>query len=133
MQRMGGGKNWLGCHLIGLLALHQHFAQNHCPVPRVLVLDQPTQVYFPSTQQYKALSGTTEETLESDADLDAVRRMFALLFSVCVKLFPDFQIIVLEHANLPDARYQEALLEAPWTGAEGHALVPEGWIDSSPS
>lgn len=127
MQRMGGGKNWLGCHLVALLALHEHFVQNKCPVPGFLVLDQPTQVYFPSMQQYKALSGTTQETLESDADLDAVRRMFDLLFSVCAELVPNFQIIVLEHANLPDERYQKALLEEPWSGSGHHALVPEEW------
>jgi len=127
MQRMGGGKNYLGCHLLALLALHEHFVQNNCPVPGFLVLDQPTQVYFPSTQQYKALSGTTQETLESDADLDAVGRMFDLLFSVCAELAPNFQIIVLEHANLPDERYQAAVIEAPWSGIGQHALVPEGW------
>ncbi|MBZ5604698.1 MAG: DUF3732 domain-containing protein [Acidobacteriia bacterium] len=127
MQRMGGGKNWLGCHLLALLALHEHFVQNKCPVPGFLVLDQPTQVYFPSTQQYKALSGTTQETLESDADLDAVGRMFDLLFSVCAELAPNFQIIVLEHANLPDERYQAAVIEDPWSGIGHHALVPEEW------
>ena len=127
MQRMGGGKNYLGCHLVALLALHEQFVQNNCPVPGFLLLDQPTQVYFPSTQQYKALSGTTQETIESDADLDAVRRMFDLLFSVCAELAPNFQIIILEHANLPDERYQEAVIENPWSGIGQHALVPEGW------
>jgi hypothetical protein len=127
MHRMGGGKNWLGCHLLALLALHEHFVQEKRPVPGFLILDQPTQVYFPSTQQYKALSGTTQETLESDADLDAVRRMFELLFAVCATLSPDFQIIVLEHANLPDDQYQAALIEDPWSGIGHHALVPAEW------
>jgi hypothetical protein len=127
MQRMGGGKNALGCHLLALLALQEHFVQSNCPVPGFLVLDQPTQVYFPSTQQYKALSGTTKETIESDADLAEVGRMFDLLFSVCAELVPNFQIIVLEHANLPDERYQAALVEEPWSGIGHHALVPEEW------
>lgn len=127
MHRMGGGKNWLGCHLLALLALHQHFVQEKRPVPGFLILDQPTQVYFPSIQQYRALAGTTEETLEADADLDAVWRMFDLLFSVCAKLAPEFQIIVLEHANLPDAEYQRAIIEDPWSGMGDHALVPEEW------
>ena len=78
-------------------------------------------------QEYVALSGTTQETLESDADLDAVRRMFDLLFSVCTGLAPNFQIIVLEHANLPDQRYQEALVEKPWSGLGTLALIPESW------
>lgn len=127
MQRMGGGKNWLGCHLLALLALHEHFVQNNRPVPGFLILDQPTQVYFPSISQYRRLAGTTEETVESDADLDAVRRMFDLLFATCEELVPGFQLIVLEHANLPDKRYQDALVEPPWSGIGTHALVPEDW------
>jgi hypothetical protein len=128
MQRMGGGKNWLGCHLIALLALHRHFVQEQRPVPGFLILDQPSQVYFPSLQDYRALSGTTEETLRSDADLDAVQRMFDLLFAACESVNPHFQVIVLEHANLPSAPFQQALVEEPWTGNVEHALVPESWI-----
>jgi Protein of unknown function (DUF3732) len=127
MQRLGGGKNWLGCHLLALLALHKHFALAKCPVPGILILDQPTQVYFPSTLQYKSLSGTTLETIESDADLDAVKRMFDLLFAACAEAESNLQIIVLEHANLPEDRYQTAMAEEPWNGKGIHALVPEDW------
>src|SRR5258706_4809444 len=127
MQRIGGGKNWLGCHLLALLALHKHFAQTKSSVPSFLVLDQPTQVYFPSLQQYKSLAGTIGETIESDADLDAVRRMFDLLFTACSDVASDLQLIVLEHANLPDDRYQKAMVEEPWSGKGIHALIPQDW------
>jgi hypothetical protein len=127
MQRMGAGENWLGCHLIALLALHKEFVESNRPVPGFLILDQPTQVYFPSTLSYNALSGTTEETLQSDADLAAVRRMFSLLISICELLTPSFQIIVLEHANLPENDYQQALVEEPWTGDGARALIPDHW------
>jgi hypothetical protein len=33
MERMGSGENWLGCHLITLLALHKFFRQQERPVP----------------------------------------------------------------------------------------------------
>ncbi|MGO9273218.1 MAG: DUF3732 domain-containing protein [Terriglobia bacterium] len=128
MQRMGGGKNWLGCHLITLLSLHRLFVQEERPVPGFLILDQPSQVYFPSLRDYKALSGTTEDTVRADADLDAVQRMFDLLFALCHSLAPKFQIIVLEHANLPDQRFQDALAEQPWSGVGDLALVPATWI-----
>src|SRR5713101_6964911 len=36
MQRMGGGKNWLGCHLITLLSLHRLFVEERRPVPGFL-------------------------------------------------------------------------------------------------
>jgi len=126
MQRMGGGENYLGCHLTALLALHQHFIEAKRPVPGFLILDQPSQVYFPSINQYASMTGTSEETMQSDADIEAVKRMMKLLFHVCKKLAPDFQILLLEHANLPDERYQKALAEEPWT--DGRALVPRGWI-----
>jgi len=126
MQRMGGGENYLGCHLIALLALHKHFIDENRPVPGFLILDQPTQVYFPSTQQYRTLTGTQEETLKSDADIEAVQRMTDLLFDVCAELSPHFQILLLEHANLPAERFQQALVEEPWT--EGRALIPSDWL-----
>lgn len=126
MSRMGSAENWLGCHLITLLALHEQILATARPVPNFLFLDQPTQVYFPSLDAYKALSGTTEDLLGADADIAAVTRMFDFLFDFCEEHSPNFQIIVTEHANLPSARFQAALVEEPWTG--GRALVPPDWI-----
>jgi hypothetical protein len=127
MQRMGGGKNWLGCHLLALLAIHSHFIEDRRPVPAFLILDQPSQVYFFSPQSYKDLSGSTQDTLKSDADLNAVQRMFDLLFDICSATQGMFQVIVMEHANLPDERYQSALIEEPWDGTGEHSLVPGAW------
>lgn len=126
LQRIGGGKNWLGCHLITLLALHKHFQTEHRPVPGFLVLDQPSQVYFPSVEVYKAVDGTEEGMAMVDVDLVAVNRMFDFLFDVCESLSPKFQIIVFEHANLGSDRFRQSLIEPPWTG--GRALVPNEWI-----
>jgi hypothetical protein len=127
MPRVGGGENWLGYHLIALLALHKVFIEDNRPVPRFIVLDQPTQVYFVSPLGYKDLDGTTQDTIGLQTDLSSVRRMFELLFDFCKLVAPDFQIIVLEHANLPESYYQEALVENPWTGRR--ALIPQDWHD----
>jgi hypothetical protein len=126
MVRMGSGENWLGCHLITLLALHKHFIENERPVPGFLVIDQPSQVYFPSTASYKSLDGTSESLGKSDADIDAVARMFELLKQVCDELAPNLQIIVTEHANLPESWFQEMLVEQPWRA--GRALIPKEWL-----
>lgn len=129
MERIGGGENLLGCHLMTHLVLHNYFISEDRPVPNFLILDQPTQVYFPSKEAYRSLEGGTPGELEkADADILAVDRMFNLLFETCEKLYPNFQIIVLEHANLDDKRFQNALVEDPWTG--GRALIPEEWIQS---
>lgn len=126
MSRTGGGENHLAYHLSALLALHWFAAKNHCPIPRFLLIDQPTQVYFPSEDVYKAADGSVEKT-EEDADLTAVRRLFAFLLQFTKDEVPGFQIIVTEHANLRDDWFQRALVEKPWT--KPPSLVPEHWPD----
>jgi chaperonin cofactor prefoldin len=125
MLRTGGGENHLAYHLSALLALHQFAAKNGRPIPRFLMIDQPTQVYFPSEDVYKATDGSVQRTEEADADLVAVRRLFELLLEFTEKVVPGFQIIVTEHANLKEDWFQEALVEQPWT--KPPALVPEDW------
>lgn len=124
MARTGGGENHLAYHLSALLALHLFAAQNSRPIPRFLLIDQPTQVYFPSEQVYKDADGSVQRT-EADADLDAVRRLFELLLKFTQEDVPGFQLIVTEHANLREEWFQEALIEQPWT--KPPALVPEEW------
>ncbi len=124
MGRTGGGENHLAYHLSALLSLHLFAAQNNRPIPRFLLIDQPTQVYFPSEQVYKDADGSVQKT-EDDADLDAVRRLFELLLKFTQEDVPGFQLIVTEHANLREQWFQDALVEQPWT--KPPALVPEDW------
>ncbi|PVH27235.1 DUF3732 domain-containing protein [Pararhodobacter oceanensis] len=124
MSRTGGGENHLAYHLSALLALHLFAAQNNRPIPRFLLIDQPTQVYFPSEKVYKEADGSFQKT-EADADLNSVRRLFDLLLKYTQDDVPGFQLIVTEHANLRDQRFQDALVEEPWT--KPPALVPEEW------
>lgn len=128
MQRTGGGENHLAYHLAALLALHRFAAIQNQPIPRFMLIDQPTQVYFPSEASYEAAGGSIEKT-EQDADLEAVRRLFELLDKFSRDDAPGFQIIVTEHANLRNPWFQDALVERPWT--KPPALVPEDWPDLS--
>ncbi|MGN4561105.1 DUF3732 domain-containing protein [Bacillus cereus group sp. MYBK5-2] len=128
MNRMGSGANWLGCHLITLLALHKFFIKKERPVPNFIVLDQPTQVYFPP-EKYSKLEGKINEI--SDEDRIAVKRMFDFLFDICNELDSEMQIIVTDHANILDEGFQEALIEKPWRN--GIALIPEKWINQQSS
>lgn len=128
MSRTGGGENHLAYHLSALLALHQFAANNNRPIPRFLLIDQPTQVYFPSEQVYKEADGSVQKT-EADADLNAVRRLFELLLKFTEEDVPGFQLIVTEHANLRDKWFQDALVEEPWT--KPPALVPENWPEEN--
>lgn len=124
MSRTGGGENHLAYHLSALLALHMFAAKNNRPIPHFLLIDQPTQVYFPSEQVYQDADGSVQRT-EADADLNAVRRLFELLLKFTKEDVPGFQLIVTEHANLREQWFQDTLVEEPWT--KPPALVPEKW------
>jgi hypothetical protein len=127
MYRTGGGQNHLAYHLAALLSLHRYAAAEDQPIPRFLLIDQPTQVYFPSEAIYSAAGGSVERT-EKDADIEAVRRLFMLLSRFTNVDAPGFQLIVTEHANLRDEWFQSALVEDPWN--DPPALVPADWPDS---
>jgi hypothetical protein len=124
MNKTGGGANHLAYHLGAILALHYFASNNKKPIPSFLFIDQPTQVYFPSEQTYKAASGSVEET-ERDADLEKVRKLFAMLHRFATQEVPHFQIIVTEHANLRDDWFQDSIVGGPWT--KPPALVPDEW------
>lgn len=124
MSRTGGGENHLAYHLAALLALHLFSVKSNRPIPSFLMIDQPTQVYFPSEQVYKEADGSIQKT-EEDADIAAVRRLFAWLRKFTDEVAPGFQIIVTEHANLRDEWFQAALVERPWS--KPPALVPDDW------
>jgi len=128
MGRTGGGENHLAYHLSALLSLHLYAVQNNRPIPRFMLIDQPTQVYFHNEQVYQDADGSVQKT-EADADLNAVRRLFELLLKFTQEEVPGFQLIVTEHANLREQWFQDALVEEPWT--KPPALVPDGWPSES--
>ena len=119
MDKMGSGENWVGYHLIALFALHKWFVAKHRPVPRFLVIDQPSQVYFPADRD---LDGSLNEI--KDEDREAVSRMFKLMVSVIESLSPDFQIILTDHADIREQWFQNCVVER-WRG--GTKLVPIEW------
>lgn len=97
--------------------------QHKRPVPRFLVLDQPTQVHYPPEIDTDA----ELQTLVAE-DREAVARMFDLLFDVAEFLAPELQIIVLDHADIRDPRFRKAVVER-WRN--GPKLIPQSWIDAA--
>lgn len=126
LDRMGGGENWVGYHLVAHLALHRWFVDHKRPIPRFLILDQPTQVYYPPEQD----SDPELEGLKDD-DKQAVARMFELLFDVTKSLAPDLQVIVLDHADLRDSTFRDAVVERWRNGPK--KLIPQSWYSSNAS
>lgn len=119
LARIGSGANWVGYHLATHLALHKYFAENNLPVPRFLMIDQPTQAFYPSDVEKNA--GTV-----NDADREAVLALFRAMRDVVEVLAPKMQIIVSDHANLVDEPWFQDSIEHIWRG--GEALVPVEWI-----
>ena len=107
MAKMGSAANWVGCHIIAHLALHSWFVSHDRPVPRFLILDQPTQAYFPPDEN--VLDRSVDDL--QDEDREAVEKMFKLIFSVVQKLKRNFQVIITDHADLDDKKFQSAITE----------------------
>ena len=119
LERIGSAANWIGYHLATHLAMHRYFTRQGRPVPRFLLLDQPTQAHYPS--EVSKQSGVPD----SDTDRAAVNRMFQLLYDVAAELAPQFQIIVCDHANLPHQWFQDSVVHN-WR--DGRKLIPQEWL-----
>ncbi|MEU1785033.1 DUF3732 domain-containing protein [Streptomyces sparsogenes] len=120
--RIGSGENRVGYHVIVHLALHRYFTRQGRPVPRILMLDQPTQVWYRS--EVDQASGA----LEDNTDRAAVTRLFRLIHDVARELTPDLQIIVSDHATLDEPWFQNSVRHN-WRG--GSKLIPQHWIEQA--
>jgi hypothetical protein len=121
LGEMGSGENWLGYHVATFLALHEWFVAEGRPVPRVLIMDQPSQVWFPADY-----SGDGEHTLQDD-DRDALLRVYDVIRETVQALAPNFQVIVMEHADLEEPGFSDSV-RYRWR-APGEALIPVDWLD----
>lgn len=121
LQRIGSAANWIGYHLATHLALHQYFVGNDRPVPRFLMIDQPTQAFYPSDIAKNA--GAVD-----DADREAVLAMFTVMRETIDLLAPRMQIIVSDHADLVDVQWFQDAVKHRWRG--GTRLVPTEWLQA---
>ncbi len=112
LQQLGSGSNWLGCHLITLFALHTFFIRNNRPVPGFLFLDQPSQVFFPP------------EIGHENADSQEIRLVYKFIFDRISELYPNMQVIIVDHADINEPYFQDAVVEKWWDGTK---LVPTDW------
>lgn len=124
LRKMGSGENWVGYHLITHFALHQQFIKRNRPVPRFLFLDQPSQVYYPVEKDEDM--GSIERL--KDEDRTALKRMYDFIFDFVKSLYPEFQVIITDHADIQEKRFQDAVIER-WRNTSG-GLIPQEWIDS---
>jgi hypothetical protein len=117
-SRFGSGKNWVGYHLATALSLQQHFVERSRPVPRFLVLDQPSQAFFPTDRPNEEIDDG--ERRAAFGQIEVIREMVE-------RLDNRLQVIVIEHADFDVDWYQAAVRER-WR--DGEALIPQTWIDA---
>lgn len=119
LSEIGSGSNWLSYHLAVLLSLHQFYlSQKHSPVPAFLVLDQPSQVYFPKHMASINVENEDDPKVR-DEDVDAVRKAFEVMGRVVLGEEGRLQLIVLDHAS-----------REVWGGIDGVVGLPE-WRDGT--
>ena len=126
LAEIGSGANWVCYHLAGILAIHDHLSQNNCPVPRTLLIDQPSQAWFP--EELHITEKEKDELLPRKAeDTDRVRGIYQLLREMASnEIFP--QIIVMDHAKFKDTWFKN-MIRYEWRF--GEKLVPKHWINEN--
>ena len=92
-------------------ALHKFLVKNDRPVPHFLILDQPSQIYFPSD------CGECK-------DIEAVKRMFRFIIDRTNEMNGAFQVILTEHANFQEQEFSQYVVESWYNGEK---LIPEDW------
>ena len=112
LRQIGSGRNWLNAHLCLFLSLSHYFAMNNTLIPSLLFIDQPSQVYFPTKDNYEIFNaekmweqneGITIETDNNknklNQDLEEVTNIFNTLYKFTQNVNNKVQIIVTEHAD----------------------------------
>lgn len=122
LAEIGSGSNWVCYHLAGILAIHSHLSETGCPVPRTLLLDQPSQAWFP--EELRVTDREDDLVPKDDEDTNRVRDIYKLLKSITSN--DNFsQIIVMDHAKFNDSWFKD-MIRYEWRF--GEKLVPEEWI-----
>jgi len=116
LNKIGSGSNYMCYHLATLLGLHEFFyklsEQNKANyVPSFLVLDQPSQVYYPEREKFTASDEKIERKSE---DIKNTEKIFEVCSKFMERTNHEIQIIILEHASADS-----------WDGLKNVDLVEE--------
>lgn len=129
LRSMGSGANWLYSHITLFLALQSFFCSlgNKSLIPPILFLDQPSQVYFPTSIKDENDEFNIDHIEEKkgtdtkDEDLKAVTNLFNRLVSFCKTILKETgiepQIIITDHADrleLDDVDFEDLVNGRRW-------------------
>ena len=146
LRSVGSGANWLACHISLFTGLIKYFCQqgSSCLIPPILFLDQPSQVYFPTStdiasefdaKKLKEAEGKEEQV---DSDLKSVTNLYQQLVKFCKETFEETkimpQIIITDHADnlkLEDCDFDKDLVRGRRWRAKNEGFIK--LIDASSS
>lgn len=138
LNKIGSGSNYMCYHLATMLGIHEFFynlkesgKKNY--VPTFLVLDQPSQVYFPERIVEK--SDLNEKESEDKAN---TKKIFEVCKTFMERTNHEVQVIILEHADTDmwQGLEKDIHLVENWRGKEENgeftedynALIQQDWI-----
>lgn len=131
LWEIGSGANHMGYHIATLLALHEHFLSvSHNPVPQFLIIDQPSQAFFPEGWPPRSAQGEKGNEagppMPSD-DIARVNSIFRALSEASIRTKNRLQIIVIDHADeITWQGVSNVTVAQRWRG--GEALIPRYWL-----
>ena len=138
LNKIGSGSNYMCYHLATMLGIHEFLyrlkesgKKNY--VPTLLVLDQPSQVYFPDRIEDKV-----DLSKEESEDKANTRKIFEVCKIFMERTNHEIQVIILEHANsdMWQGLEKDIYLVENWRGKEDNgnftddyiALIQKDWI-----
>lgn len=139
LWEIGSGANWMAYHVAFALAFQRWcWLKNNSPVPGFLIIDQPSQVYFPSDTYQRRIEeaegGPPRVIGAGREDFARTIKIFETLDHAARLFGDDLQIIVLEHADKKAWGDLETFNEAGNWRTEDW-LIPTSWLpnESTPT
>ncbi len=124
LWEIGSGHNHMAYHISTILALHEYLYKlgEKNKTPQFLVVDQPSQVYFPELND--------QMDLTDHDDVERVEKIFKAFSEFNKRTKSNVQVIVLEHAGENSwKKFDNVKMIKRWRqGEEDNGLIPENWI-----
>lgn len=130
LNKIGSGSNYMCYHLATMLGLHEYFFNlketnkvNY--IPSLLILDQPSQVYYPERREGK--KGDELKPEESE-DLLNTKKIFEVCSKFIERTNNEVQVIILEHADKESwSGVKNIQLVENWRGKENEGIFSEDY------
>ena len=126
---VGSASNWVSFHIALMCSLQKFFiSQAFSCVPNFVIMDQPSQVYFPKLNN-KVIKDEKEKDIKyKDTDVEAVRSIFSTISNSIKNESGSWQCIILDHADKSIYGDIDDIYEVvEWRN--GNKLIPVEWYE----